>query len=236
MLFRFKVISYPSTSTKAAPGEVRITFCPSGLAGRIKCKMTLALESLSSAEPFSIVQDLTLIVAREAVVESMAPVTPYAPAKPERRGWKHTLRGEKISFRRKIVFTVKSLEYEVPGKLRKALWKKRRDDQENALHKIIPDALNGRSLPTFWSTLLHAEELQVEYVPAAIVFSRVNCRLFVAEKTSPHSTCPSAHWKKKARCSSLSLEFHPYVLFFDTCWQTGRPRPRGASSLDLAWG
>ena len=132
--------------------------------------MTLALESLSSAEPFSIVQDLTLIVAREAVVESMAPVTPYAPAKPERRGWKHTLRGEKISFRRKIVFTVKSLEYEVPGKLRKALWKKRRDDQENALHKIIPDALNGRSLPTFWSTLLHAEELQVEYVPAAIVF------------------------------------------------------------------
>lgn len=94
----------------------------------------------------------------------MAPVTPYAPSRPKQRSWNNTLSGKKLTFDRKIVFTVALPEYDVPPAIRKALWKKDQHDQEAALNDIIREPLNGPALSKFWSTLLHAEELQVECV------------------------------------------------------------------------
>jgi hypothetical protein len=127
--------------------------------------MTLALNSSGSAGPFSMTQDLSLTVGHESILKSIAPITTYTPAKPKQRSWKRTFRGKKLRLGRKVVFTVELLDYEIPPTLRESLWRKNRDNQELALHKIIPDALNEHSLSTFWSTLLHAEELQVACVP-----------------------------------------------------------------------
>jgi len=116
------------------------------------------------------VKDLLVTVGRQSVVESMAPVAPYTPAKQEQkqRSWKKTFRGERIPLGRRIVFTVELLPYETPNTFREALWRKSLGEQEDAIHQVIPDGLDERSFSTFWSNLLHAEELQVAWVPGRL--------------------------------------------------------------------
>jgi len=102
----------------------------------------------------------------------MAAVAPYTPAKQKQkqRSWKNTLRGERIPLGRRIVFTVELLPYEIPNTFREALWRKSLGEQEDAIHKVIPDGLDERSFSTFWGTLLHAEELQIACVPGRLSF------------------------------------------------------------------
>lgn len=116
-------------------------------------------------------QDLSLTVGRQSILKPTAPVTPYAPVKPKKRSWQRTVRGERIPFGRNIEFTESLLEYEVPSTLREALWKKKRGEQEATLYGLIPDGLNEHSFSIFWSTLLHAEEMQVECVKGISTFN-----------------------------------------------------------------
>lgn len=126
--------------------------------------MTLALESSGLGQRFSIKQNLSLIVGHESILKSKTPITTYAPAKLKQRSWRRTFYGGDMPLKRKIVFVVELPDYAIPPTLRNSLWRKNRDNQEAALHEIIPDALNERSLSTFWSTLLHTEELRVACV------------------------------------------------------------------------
>lgn len=110
------------------------------------------------------------IIGNAQLVESLAPTSPFVRQRRQtirpRRNVNYSLHGEGLSFRLNVNYVVAMPGYEIPGALRDALVESKREDQEDEIAQRLPGGLTA-TLNThgrYWSTLLHVEELQVEYV------------------------------------------------------------------------
>lgn len=160
---RFRVLKSPESVVGGTESSIQLEFNPTAIAGRIQTKLSIRLRANIGGSESVLDHQLSVTVSQQAVLDAAAAVRPFEPLrpKPRRAKWKYGLHGERLEFRNNIVWTEELPEFEIPATIRDSILWKNLDEQEDAVAGILPEPTSNSAHATFWSSLLHVEELQV---------------------------------------------------------------------------